>query len=229
MLYLHCKNKFNFILERQWLWELTFECIRHPRRSCPVDVTTTIHVHWNPHMVTLRRWKFLTATFQCIYNERHWSAKPSAQQCMWLYCVLKSQCIKEFLRCLFCAFYLAFSSVQFAQRFQTLSCLPCAFCFVPACAKFAHEFLMLFHRPCATYFSLVWGGGEKHSRNLWCPLDKGTEWIVDQIGGPKVFCGLRLNRGLADSYQKYLKLECSVLCRNTATCESANPWVRRIH
>ena len=51
--------------------------------------------------------------------------------------------------CLLCAFCLALSSVQFAQRFQTLAS---AFCFVPAYAKFAHEFLMLCHRPCATYF-----------------------------------------------------------------------------
>ena len=38
------------------------------------------------------------------------------------------------LSCLLCAFYLALSSAQFAQRFQTLSCLPRAFCFVPAYA-----------------------------------------------------------------------------------------------
>ena len=46
---------------------------------------------------------------QCWWNERHWSAKPSVQQCMWLY----------LLPCAFC-FVPAYA--QFAQRFQTLSC-----------------------------------------------------------------------------------------------------------
>ena len=42
-------------------------------------------------------------------NERNWSAKPSAQQCMWLYV----------LPCTFC-FVPAYA--QFVQRFQSLSC-----------------------------------------------------------------------------------------------------------
>ena len=76
--------------------------------------------------------------FSSYWNERHWSAKPSAQQCMWLY----------LLPCTFC-FVPAYA--QFAQRFQTLMlsafylalCLPCIL-FVPAYAKFAHDFLTLF-------------------------------------------------------------------------------------
>ena len=50
-------------------------------------------------------------------------------------------------------------------------------------------------------------GGEACTKFMMCgttilrveperPLDEGTEWIVGRIGGPKVFCGLWLNRGL---------------------------------
>ena len=71
------------------------------------------------------------------------------------------------------------------------------------------------------------------------PLDEGTEWIVGQIGGPNVFCGLR-NRGLMDSrthgltdsrthrladlYRKYLQLEyfaCTLQHVSLRICESA--------
>ena len=62
-------------------------------------------------------------------NEKHWSAKPSVQQCIWL--------------------YLRVDKKSITVSWLSHACL--AHCFVPAHAKFAHEFLALFHRPCATY------------------------------------------------------------------------------
>ena len=73
------------------------------------------------------------------YNERHWSTKPSAHQCMWLYL------------CAVSWFMLAISLVPIFQTGLGMRLACHAHCFVPAYAKFVHEFLTLFHRPCATY------------------------------------------------------------------------------
>ena len=72
--------------------------------------------------VTLSRLNFHLLIYyrQRKQNERHWSAKPTAQQWMWLYL-----CVDWML---------------------WLSHTCHVHCFVPACAKFTHEFQTLFER-----------------------------------------------------------------------------------
>ena len=87
--------------------------------------TLTLKLCKNNQWTTSHDCTYPVATTQ--HNESHWSAKPSAQQCMWFCMLTRNRSLSR----------------------DSHACH--VHCFVPAHAKFAHEFLTLFHRACATY------------------------------------------------------------------------------